>query len=130
MKVFQCSHSGLLLPLDYGKEWGRKYGIGLGPTPVSECVDVSYWRDLPAMNQSGIRRADQIMHPVTPTFAQVDLVEVPYEKWEDVPAELKMVLRCEPRSRERRAAILLELQRKKSQELRMAHYEAQKAGMS
>lgn len=129
MKVFRCSHSGLLLPPDYAKEWGRKYGVGLGPNVVSECVDTHYWRDPPHWSQRGIRSVEQIMHPVCPTYAQVDLIDHPAEKWEDIPADQKMILRSEPDSARRRAAVLLQKQLQNSQQLRMMHAAAREKGL-
>jgi len=73
--AFVCSHSGLHLPGDYVKEWGRKYGIGLGPDPVSEVLDSDYQTAPPEITPS-IKRIEQIMHPVGPSFAQVDRVMV------------------------------------------------------
>jgi len=73
--AFVCNHSGLLLPGDYVKQWGRKYGIGQGPSPVSEVLDTDYDTDPPEITKS-IRSIDQIMHPVGPCFAQVDLLLV------------------------------------------------------
>jgi len=73
--AFTCNHSGLLLPGDYVKQWGRDYGIGLGPDPVSEVLDSDYDTAPPAITPL-IRRIEQIMHPVGPCFAQVDRVMV------------------------------------------------------
>lgn len=73
--AFQCGHSGLLLPGDYVKEWGRKYGIGLGPHPVSEVLDTDYSIP-PAPITPDLRRIEQIMHPFGVSFAQVDLMLV------------------------------------------------------
>lgn len=75
--VFQCGHSGLYFPRDYLNQWGRKYGIGLGPTPCSECLDTEYELDPPPITPQ-IRDISQIAHPVYVTKAQVDfdLVEV------------------------------------------------------
>jgi len=73
--AFRCNHSGLLLPGDYVKQWGRKYGIGLGPSPVSEVLDTDYETDAPDITPQ-IRSIEQIMHPVGPCFSQVDLVMV------------------------------------------------------
>jgi len=73
--VFHCSHSGLFYPGDYGKNWGRKYGIGLGPTPVSEALDTDYDTDPPDLGNR-IRRPEQIMHPVGPFFAKMDFLVV------------------------------------------------------
>jgi len=73
--VFVCNHSGLFLPGDYVKQYGRKYGIGQGPSPVSEVLDTDYEVDPPEITNQ-IRSIDQIMHPVGPCFAQVDLLLV------------------------------------------------------
>lgn len=73
--AFQCGHSSLLLPGDYVKEWGRKYGIGLGPHPVSEVLDTDYSVPPPPITPD-IRRIEQIMHPIEVSFAQVDLMLV------------------------------------------------------
>lgn len=73
--AFVCNHSGLFLPGDYVKEWGRKYGIGLGPSPVSEVLDSDYETDAPDITPQ-IRSIEQIMHPVGPCFAQVDLLMI------------------------------------------------------
>lgn len=73
--VFQCGHSGLYLPGDFVKNWGRGYGIGLGPHPVSEVLDTDYYTDPPAITPD-IQSLEQIMHPVGNTFAQVDYMLV------------------------------------------------------
>lgn len=77
--AFRCGHSGLYLPPDYVKEWGRLYGIGLGPNPVSEVLDSDYHTAPAAINEA-IRSFDQVMHPVGNSFAQVDSVLVPAEE--------------------------------------------------
>jgi len=73
--AYRCTHSGLLLPGDYVKEWGRKYGIGQGPSPVSEVLDTDYDTPPPALTND-VQRIEQIMHPVGPSFAQVDFTMV------------------------------------------------------
>lgn len=73
--AFRCGHSGLYLPPDYVKEWGRLYGIGLGPSPCSEVLDSDYHTAPPAINEQ-TRSFDQVMHPVGNSFAQVDSVLV------------------------------------------------------
>lgn len=70
---FQCGHSGLFYPGDYVKQWGKLYGIGLGPEPVSECLDSDYDSAPPPITPD-IRSIDQIMHPLHTTRSQVDLV--------------------------------------------------------
>ncbi len=73
--VFRCGHSGLYFKGDYIKEWGRLYGIGLGPDPKSEVLDTDYHCPPPAITPD-IRRIEQIMHPVRVSGAQVDLLMV------------------------------------------------------
>jgi len=67
--VFRCSHSGLYFPASYAKEWGRAYGIGLGPHPVSEILDTDY--DAP-LDMRDVVPLENISHPVQHCFAQVD----------------------------------------------------------
>jgi len=102
--AFICNHSGLFLPGDYVKQWGRLYGIGLGSQPVSEVLDSDYETDLPAITPD-IRSLDQIMHPVGPCVAQVDRVMVH-------PSQLSnlAVMEKEDPQMNRRAKILFEKQ--------------------
>lgn len=80
--AFVCNHSGLLLPGDMVKNWGRDgYGIGLGPDPVSEVLDTNYELDLPDITPQ-IRRIDQIMHPVGYCMSQIDRVMVSPSEFE------------------------------------------------
>lgn len=105
--VFRCSHSGLYFPADYVKEWGRLYGIGLGPEPRSEVLDSDYGIAPPAITPE-IRRIEQIMHPVRVCCAQVDLVLV-------APAEAEAqsaILDRDDEQLEERAVIILAKQRK------------------
>ena len=69
---FRCSHSGLFFPADYAKQWGRKYGIGLGTTVVSECLD-SHYETFPTVH-SGLRSDTDVMHPVGVSWAPVQLI--------------------------------------------------------
>lgn len=73
--VFRCCHSGLLLPGDYVKQWGRLYGIGYGPNPISEVLDTDYEGKLPEITPE-IQSIDQIMHPVGVCGSQVDFLMV------------------------------------------------------
>lgn len=70
MKAFRCSRTGLLFPSDYIEEWGRKYGIGLGPVPISEALVNDYQRDIAGD-----------MHGLSVSRAQVDMVEVTEEEF-------------------------------------------------
>lgn len=72
---FRCNHSGLYFPADYVKNWGRGYGSGLGPSPVSETLDSDYETAPPALT-GDIRNIEQIMHPLVVTKAQIDLMDV------------------------------------------------------
>jgi len=84
--AFRCGHSGLLLPSNYVKDWGRDgIGIGLGPDPVSEVFDSLYDVEPSLVN---IRSLDDIMHPLQVTRAQVDLVMVAPEDLQERSAVL------------------------------------------
>lgn len=81
--AFQCGHSGMLYPADYLKEWGKKYGIGLGPEPVSECLDSEY-DSAPALMTSEIKSFEQIAHGVVVTKAQLDHVLVSVDAFDSL----------------------------------------------
>lgn len=78
--AFKCNHSGLYFPPDYAKAWGKLYGLGLGPDPVSEILDTDYDTDPPAITPE-IDDISQIMHPVGHTRVQMDLVMVPQDEY-------------------------------------------------
>lgn len=99
--AFRCSHSLLWLPGDYVKEYGRLYGIGLGPNPVSEVFDTDYGTPPPAITPD-IQTIEQIMHPAGPCFAQVDFQLVAPEEFEAG----KAILASEDPRVTKRAAIL------------------------
>ena len=99
MKAFRCSWSGLLYPADYFKEWGRKYGLGLGPVPVSEALNSR--TDLPCCIPEG-GSMEAAMHPIEVTMAQLDLVEVSEEEYNANRA----ILASEDPRMEKRARIL------------------------
>jgi hypothetical protein len=84
VKAFRCSHSGLYYPADYIKEWGRKYGIGLGSTPVSEVHDTNYQQ--PAV----VDNTGSFMHPTGVTKAQLDFVEVDEKEYKENLAVLQI----------------------------------------
>jgi len=81
MKAFRCSRTGLLYPADYIEEWGRKYGVGLGPVPISEALVNDYHRDV-------VGEGDSAMHGLSVARAQVDCVEVTEEEFEKGKAVL------------------------------------------
>jgi len=67
---FRCASSGKFFPGDYIAEWGRKYGIGLGKQPVSECLYTMY--EMKPAIPASLRNVNQIMYPVGNHYAQVD----------------------------------------------------------
>jgi hypothetical protein len=69
--VFQCAHSGLYFDGSYAREWGRSYGIGLGPDVCSEVLDSDYDTPLPPLNGS-IKRIEQVAFGVLVSKAQMD----------------------------------------------------------
>jgi len=68
---FVCLHSGLFYPADYIKQWGKKYGIGHGGEPRSECLDTEY-NTRPALDN--IRSIADIMHPCKISGAPLDVI--------------------------------------------------------
>ncbi len=76
MFAYRCRHSGLYFPEDYIKEWGKKYGIGMGARPVSECLDTHDHLE-PAKAFNG-----EPMLPVGVCYADVDLVDITPEEFE------------------------------------------------
>jgi hypothetical protein len=62
-------------PADYLEKWGIGYGVGLGPTVVSECLDTIYTSEPPELKYC--RSIDDIQHPVQVCHAQLDFVMVP-----------------------------------------------------
>jgi hypothetical protein len=105
--AFRCGHSGLWLPGDYVKEWGRLYGIGLGPTPVSEVLDSLYDIAPPAITPD-LRRIEQVMHPVQVSMAQVDFDMVPAAALKDGKAVA--ILAADDADMEKRCAIVYQRQ--------------------
>lgn len=103
--AFRCGHSRMFFPGDYVKEWGRKYGWGLGGSPVSECLDSDYEAAPPPITPE-TRSLELIMHPVEVTKAQVDLVLVTPEEFEAG----RLVLAAEDPYMTRRAQLLRERQ--------------------
>lgn len=88
---FRCSHSGMLFPPDYVKEWGRKYGIGLGPEPVSECLDSQYYVAPP--DPRTCQTLEDYMHPMGNTKAQIDFVLLPAAS----PHDMLVLAKDDPR---------------------------------
>jgi hypothetical protein len=107
--AFRCSHSGLYYPADYVKEWGRKYGVGLGSKPVSEVLNSEYL--FPAAK--GLN--GKMMHPVGNTYSQVDFCYVEEAEYNKNQA----ILQSDDPTLEARSAIIRE---KQSQNPRSATY--------
>lgn len=99
--AFRCNHSGLYFPADYVKQWGRLYGHGLGPTPVSEVLDTDYETDPPPITNK-IEDINQIMHPMGHVRVQMDLMNVPQDEYE----AKKAIAHHEDKNMRRRAAIV------------------------
>lgn len=75
MKAYMCTSTGLYYPEDYIEQWGRKYGIGLGPHPVSEAWESDY--EIPACSPDrNTRRLEDCGHGVRACCAPVVLVDV------------------------------------------------------
>lgn len=95
MKAFRCSRTGMMFPADYVENWGSKYGIGLGPVPISEALVNDYHRGPVGGSDSG-------MHPLSVSRAQVDLVDVKEEEF----IENEAILDIEDPSMRRRAPLM------------------------
>lgn len=103
MLAFRCRRSGLLYPEDYTREWGVKYGIGMGPIPVSESLySMDHLQKAKAFNGDD-------MHPLGLSYAQLDLVEVTAEEF----AAKKAVIHADDPHFIVRSPILIEKQKAK-----------------
>lgn len=68
---YRCARTGMYYPDDYVEQWGRKYGIGLGPKPVSEALVSSYHMSIAIPDGA----AEKAMHPLECCQAQMDYVD-------------------------------------------------------
>jgi hypothetical protein len=107
--AFRCARTGMLFPPDYVENWGKRYGIGLGPVPVSECLTNRY--DLPIAEA---KDGKQTMHPVGVCRSQVDCVDVPEEDYE----AHKAVLAVDDPDMDARAQIMRDRQFAHDQKIR------------
>ena len=107
---FRCSRTGMLYPADYIEQFGRRYGIGLGPVPVSEALINVY--------ESKIGESEdpmKSMFPVAVCRAQMDLVDL-----DDNDPDLKSreaVIALDDIHMEKRAEIMRGRQRVHSSEM-------------
>jgi len=109
LKAFRCTHSGLYFPGDYRNQWGRKYGHGLGPHPVSEVLDTVPFRGSTLARGKYNCDDDDIMMPFAACCApvvEVDVTEAEFNK-------NKAVLNADDRDFHIRSKILQEKQKKK-----------------
>lgn len=103
MKAFRCSRTGLMFPPDYVENWGSKYGIGLGPVPISEALVNDYHR-------APVGESDTGMHALSVSRAQVDLVDVTEEEF----VENEAILDIDDTGLRRRAPLMRAKQLMKS----------------
>lgn len=91
--VYVCARTNIVFPPDYVEEWGRKYGHGFGPVPVSEGLVNDYW--LPVVGDG-----ESAMHPLSVCRAQVDRIKMSEDEFAETAAILqiddqKMITRSE-----------------------------------
>ena len=114
--AFQCGHSGLYFPPDYLREYGRKYGVGLGPTiGMSEILNSDYSADLPPITPD-IEDIGQIMHPLYHVGVPVHLVSIPQTQYD---ANKPILMSDDPMMR-KRGPVLYQKQLGKSPKIQMA----------
>lgn len=108
MIVYRCSRTGLYFPANYIEEWGKTYGVGLGPVPVSEALVNDY--HLPVVEQ-GIMP----MHPVGYCGAAIHAIDVSQEEYDAHVA----VLQIDDANMALRAQIMRDRQLVKSTRMKM-----------
>lgn len=111
MKAYRCQHSGLLLPPDYREQWGILYGHGLGPEPVSECLNSIMSAKIDLRRANYTQSPDRFMFPFHHTKAAIDLVEVTQAEYDN--PDNRMILSCDDVDFTRRCDILRKNQSKK-----------------
>jgi hypothetical protein len=105
VRAVRCNSCGLVYPEDYFQEWGRKYGIGLGPAPVCEGLQSDYGTKPKPPNQD-FDTVDQVMHPVHVCKGTLSVVDIPSTEAKDNRA----ILAIGDRSMSKRIAIIREKQ--------------------
>lgn len=88
MRAYQCASTGLYYPEDYFEQWGRKYGHGLGPNPVSEAWE-SMYEQAPSPAPRDLQSADQIGHGIRVCCAPMFPVEISAEEYKSGKAILQ-----------------------------------------
>jgi len=81
--VYVCARTNVVFPPDYIEEWGRKYGHGFGPVPLSEGLVNDYW--LPVVGSG-----DNAMHPLSVCRSQVDRIKMSEEEYAETAAILQI----------------------------------------
>jgi len=121
VKCYRCEHSGLLLPPDYKDNWGKYYGIGLGPIPVSECLNTRYGK-MPVMGERVHYKApnSEFMYAVFSTKAGIEEAQVSQEEFDD-PSR-RMVLQYEDPDMRIRLGIIRAKQQKHPSWQKLAPY--------
>ena len=82
VQLFRCAGSGLFFPGDYLNEWGRKYGHGLGRTPVSECLETDWYREV--AQPDNLLNEEQIMYPIMQGNHPIDAYIVDLESFKGI----------------------------------------------
>lgn len=113
--AFRCAHSEMYFPADYHKEWGITTGIGMGPDVLSESLDSNYHIAPPDIRQ--VKRESDIMHPVGYSFAQLDLVLVDEQEFEDN----SLILHRDDQDMRIRAGIMRSIQMRSEKGVIAAH---------
>jgi hypothetical protein len=109
IRVARCDRCGLCFPVDYYEQWGRKYGIGLGPVPKCEGLASNYAQK-PLPDGFIPRSVEDVMHPLHTCGGSVTLTDVSeQEALDNVP-----ILAIDDPGMRKRAQVMREHQAKKS----------------
>jgi hypothetical protein len=120
VNAYRCAHSGLLYPEEYYKEWGTKYGKGMGREPVSLVLD-SF--DLRPFVPRTKHPYGMYMRPVGVCRAQLDFVQVTEEEFKEKAAILPTSLDAKLQV----SRLIEKKQQAKLEVTRKAVYDRQKA---
>lgn len=105
-KFAVCNRCGSVYPADYFSEWGRKYGHGLGSSPVCEALDSRY--DVPPVAPA--LEPSRAMHPVGNCGGTLSIQEL------SADTEVNILAVDDPYMT-RRAKVMQDIQRTKSHAL-------------